>query len=81
MSIHDYRLYIIPGWYCVHNNTPEDDKESLCSLAHILHMQMINTEPYLHLHTNAAAEQLVTVLLLITQANSGMTNTAHTSSQ
>lgn len=49
--------------------------------AHILHMQMINTELYLHLHTNAAAEQLVTVLLLITQANSGMTNTAHTSSQ
>ena len=36
---------------------------------------------YLYLHTSAAAVQLVTVLLLITQANSGMTNTAHTSSQ
>lgn len=45
----------------------------------ILHMQ-ITTQEYLYLHTNAAAVQLVTVLLLITQANGGMTNTAHTSS-
>lgn len=53
MSIHHYTLYIISGWYCVHNNTPEDDKESLYSLATCTHTSYANdkhravfTSPY-----------------------------------
>lgn len=48
--------------------------------AHLLYANH-NIGAVLYPHINAAAGQLVTPLLLITKANSGMTNTAHTSSQ
>lgn len=77
---HDYAT---SSYSQIHNRTGKSPRifPFISKHAHVIHMQILPQELYLYLHTNAAVLQSVTILLLITRANSGMTNTAHTSLQ